>query len=85
MSLDGQITEIVYKGSHNHPKPQSTRRSSSSFSTFHSGGLDHHGSSDSFAIQQEDNATSGSLGDDELSVISREEEDYGSEPEAKRW
>nr|WPH57544.1 WRKY transcription factor [Taraxacum kok-saghyz] len=27
---DGQITEIVYKGSHNHPKPQSTRRSSAS-------------------------------------------------------
>ncbi|CAI0424042.1 unnamed protein product [Linum tenue] len=27
-SLDGQITEIVYKGSHNHPKPQSTRQSS---------------------------------------------------------
>ncbi|KAE8692792.1 putative WRKY transcription factor 26 [Hibiscus syriacus] len=26
-SLDGQITEIVYKGSHNHPKPQSTRGS----------------------------------------------------------
>ncbi|KAF2297471.1 hypothetical protein GH714_024068 [Hevea brasiliensis] len=32
-SLDGQITEIVYKGSHNHPKPQSTRRSSSSSSS----------------------------------------------------
>lgn len=31
-SLDGQITEIVYKGDHNHPKPQSTRRSSSSSS-----------------------------------------------------
>ncbi|XP_071737983.1 WRKY transcription factor WRKY24-like [Rutidosis leptorrhynchoides] len=29
-NLDGQITEIVYKGSHNHPKPQSTRRSSNS-------------------------------------------------------
>lgn len=29
-NLDGQITEIVYKGNHNHPKPQSTRRSSSS-------------------------------------------------------
>lgn len=27
-SLDGQITEIVYKGTHNHPKPQSTRRNS---------------------------------------------------------
>ncbi|PIN19542.1 hypothetical protein CDL12_07773 [Handroanthus impetiginosus] len=32
-SLDGQITEIVYKGTHNHPKPQSTRRSSSSLTT----------------------------------------------------
>ncbi|KAI3450269.1 hypothetical protein Pfo_006934 [Paulownia fortunei] len=31
-SLDGQITEIVYKGTHNHPKPQSTRRSTSSSS-----------------------------------------------------
>ncbi|CAN4097846.1 unnamed protein product [Withania somnifera] len=29
-SLDGQITEIVYKGNHDHPKPQATRRSSSS-------------------------------------------------------
>ncbi|XP_020585978.1 probable WRKY transcription factor 26 [Phalaenopsis equestris] len=31
-NLEGQITEIVYKGSHNHPKPQSTRRNSSSSS-----------------------------------------------------
>ncbi|KAJ4869075.1 putative WRKY transcription factor 33 [Raphanus sativus] len=100
-SLEGQITEIVYKGSHNHPKPQSTRRSSSSSSssTFHSAAfnasLDHHGSSnnsfnhsDSLAIQQDDNTTSGSVGDDEFeqgsSVVSREEE-CGSEPEAKRW
>ncbi|KAL2899342.1 WRKY transcription factor WRKY24 [Bienertia sinuspersici] len=29
-SVEGQITEIVYKGSHNHPKPVNTRRSSSS-------------------------------------------------------
>jgi len=29
-SPDGQVTEIVYKGKHNHPKPQSTRRNSSS-------------------------------------------------------
>ncbi|MQM01788.1 hypothetical protein Taro_034544 [Colocasia esculenta] len=27
-NLEGQITEIVYKGQHNHPKPQSTRRNS---------------------------------------------------------
>lgn len=27
--MNGQITEIVYKGSHNHPKPQSNKRSAS--------------------------------------------------------
>ncbi|KAF7816177.1 WRKY transcription factor WRKY24-like [Senna tora] len=32
-SLDGHITEIVYKGTHNHPKPQATRRKSSSISS----------------------------------------------------
>nr|AAP82932.1 WRKY transcription factor 33 [Capsella rubella]AAP82933.1 WRKY transcription factor 33 [Capsella rubella] len=107
-SLEGQITEIVYKGSHNHPKPQSTRRSSSSSSsTFHSAvynaSLDHHRQassdqpnsnnsfhhSDSFAMQQDDNTTSDSVGDDEFeqgsSIVSRDEEDCGSEPEAKRW
>lgn len=31
-SIEGQITEIVYKGSHTHPKPQSTRRSASALS-----------------------------------------------------
>ena len=29
-SLDGQATELIYKGNHNHPKPQFTRKSSSS-------------------------------------------------------
>ncbi|KAJ6675979.1 WRKY TRANSCRIPTION FACTOR WRKY24-LIKE [Salix viminalis] len=32
-SLDGQATELIYKGNHNHPKPQSTRKSSSSITT----------------------------------------------------
>ncbi|KAI8019761.1 Queuosine salvage protein [Camellia lanceoleosa] len=32
-SIDGQITEIVYKGNHDHLKPQNTRRSSSSASS----------------------------------------------------
>lgn len=31
-SIEGQVTEIVYKGTHNHPKPQCTRRNSSSSS-----------------------------------------------------
>ncbi|KAF1891262.1 hypothetical protein Lal_00001405 [Lupinus albus] len=29
-TLDGQITEIIYKGNHNHPKPLATRKNSSS-------------------------------------------------------
>ncbi|XP_020876111.1 probable WRKY transcription factor 26 isoform X3 [Arabidopsis lyrata subsp. lyrata] len=33
--VKGQITEIVYKGSHNHPKPQSTKRSSSTTAAAH--------------------------------------------------
>ncbi|XP_010529128.1 PREDICTED: probable WRKY transcription factor 33 [Tarenaya hassleriana] len=88
--LDGQITEIVYKGSHNHPKPQSTRRSfhSTKFdssdkpissSSFHQTG--------SYGIQQEDN-TSGSVGDEEFelgSPVFSQEEDCSIEPEAKRW
>jgi WRKY transcription factor 33 len=28
--MDGRVTEIVYKGEHNHPKPVSTRRNSGS-------------------------------------------------------
>ncbi|KAL8258809.1 hypothetical protein R6Q59_026762 [Mikania micrantha] len=32
-SSDGEITEIVYKGSHNHPKPQPAKRASSSSAT----------------------------------------------------
>lgn len=31
-SHDGQIIEIIYKGTHNHPKPQPSRKSTSSFS-----------------------------------------------------
>ncbi|WOK95849.1 WRKY transcription factor WRKY24 [Canna indica] len=34
-SLDGQITEIVYRGTHNHPKPQPTRRNSASSQAIH--------------------------------------------------
>lgn len=29
-SLEGHVTKIVYKGSHNHPKPQCTKRKTSS-------------------------------------------------------
>lgn len=32
-SLEGEITEIVYKGTHNHPMPQTTRRSTATASS----------------------------------------------------
>lgn len=50
-SVDGQITEIVYKGNHNHAKPQSTRRSSSS------------SSASSVVIQAYNNSQTNEIGD----------------------
>ncbi|PKA51353.1 putative WRKY transcription factor 2 [Apostasia shenzhenica] len=45
-SIEGNITEIIYKGSHNHPKPPPSRRSalpcSQPFSDTPSDGSDHH-------------------------------------------
>ncbi|XP_019454457.1 PREDICTED: probable WRKY transcription factor 26 isoform X2 [Lupinus angustifolius] len=86
-SLDGQITEIVYKGSHNHPKPQNTRRNSSSSSSVsiipsnptsleikdHSYATHGSGQMDSIATLEN---SSLSIGDDEY------DED---EPDSKRW
>ncbi|KAI5584605.1 hypothetical protein BDE02_06G093200 [Populus trichocarpa] len=90
-SLDGQITEIVYKGSHNHSKPQSTRRSSSQ-SVYPSGGANSEISYQSGApmesgMMQEDSSIS--LGEDDIdhsSPISNSGgEDNENEPDAKRW
>ncbi|GAB4860226.1 WRKY transcription factor [Ancistrocladus abbreviatus] len=96
-SLDGQITEIVYKGSHNHPKPQNTRRSSASSQSIQAS-VPHPMNDDqdhSYVGQMESVATpensSISLVDDELdrgsdqksrSMADEFDED---EPEAKRW
>ncbi|KAJ4837402.1 hypothetical protein Tsubulata_036916 [Turnera subulata] len=59
-SLDGQITEIVYKGTHNHPKPQSTRRSSSSGASSASNHVVMQGNSASNEIQEQSYVTNGS-------------------------
>lgn len=77
-SLDGQITEIVYKGSHNHAKPQPTRRSGNS-------AIYDPSSADS-ALLQEDSSVS--VGDEEFepnSPFSNSVDDNENEPEAKRW
>ncbi|KAH7542783.1 hypothetical protein FEM48_Zijuj02G0111500 [Ziziphus jujuba var. spinosa] len=100
-SLDGQITEIVYKGSHNHPKPQSTRRSSSSSchaiqaSNPTNSEIPHHsyitqsnGQTDSAATPEN---SSISMGDDDFEQSSQKSKSGGGddfdedEPDAKRW
>lgn len=83
-SSDGQITEIIYKGTHNHPKPQSTKRNS--------GGISQHFVQAQAQAQQE--ASEGSFGatpdnssvsfDDEADAGSHRDEFDEDEPEAKR-
>ncbi|WCJ44095.1 WRKY DNA-binding protein 33 [Euphorbia peplus] len=93
-SLDGQITEIVYKGSHNHPKPQSTRRSSSSSSSALSSYNNNNDVQEqSIVTHSMDSAgtpenSSISVGDDDFDSHrskSRSDEYDEDEPETKRW
>ncbi|KAL1352820.1 hypothetical protein HN51_016799 [Arachis hypogaea] len=100
-SLEGQITEIVYKGTHNHPKPQSTRRSSSSQQIIHqqpSSSCTNSGISDQSVVtlgnpqldrvsMQED--SSASMGEEEFEQTSPTSYSGGDAdelgPDAKRW
>ncbi|KAG8374463.1 hypothetical protein BUALT_Bualt11G0134800 [Buddleja alternifolia] len=95
-NLDGHITEIVYKGSHNHPKPQSTRRSSSNSiqnPTYNNYGMPNQSNSLLENAQMEPVTTpensSASFGEDDFEQgstmsNSRDNEDE-NEPEKKRW
>ena len=90
-SPEGHVTEIVYKGSHNHPKPQPGRRPSVQNNTFDVS----EGSNASGAHAQTEYSTftletsSVSLDDDDevdhTSAISRSGKDDDNEREAKRW
>ncbi|TVU36664.1 EcWRKY-3, partial [Eragrostis curvula] len=86
-SQDGQITEIVYKGTHNHAKPPNTRRNSSGAAAqllLQSGGGD--ASEHSFGgtpVGTPENS-SASFGDDEAGNAGGEEFD-DDEPDSKRW
>ncbi|KAG4955030.1 hypothetical protein AAZX31_14G185300 [Glycine max] len=100
-SLDGQITEIVYKGTHNHPKPQNTRRNSSNSSSLaipHSNSIRTEIPDQSYATHgsgQMDSAatpenSSISIGDDDFEQSSQKCKSGGDEydedePDAKRW
>ncbi|KAK4359248.1 hypothetical protein RND71_021477 [Anisodus tanguticus] len=94
-NLDGHITEIVYKGSHNHPKPQSTRRSSSqSIQNLAYSNLDvtnqpnaflGNAQRDSLAVADNSSASFGDEDVDQGSPISKSGENDENEPDAKRW
>ncbi|KAL2330640.1 hypothetical protein Fmac_018221 [Flemingia macrophylla] len=95
-SLDGQITEIVYKGHHNHPKPQSRRTNSQSIhqpssSCTNSGISDQsvvtlgNPQIDHFSMQDDSSA---SVGEGEFEQTSQTSNSGGDEdslgPDAKR-
>ncbi|GLT89359.1 hypothetical protein SLE2022_073440 [Rubroshorea leprosula] len=89
-SLDGHITEIVYKGSHNHPKPLSRRRSSShsavttSEMSEQSVGTLGNDPTDSFVMQEDTSASKGDDAFEQGSPISNQEDENENEPDAKR-
>ena len=99
-SLDGQITEIVYKGTHNHPKPQATRRNSSSASSLaiqpsnfvtaeiQDRSYANHGSGQMDSVATPENSSI-SMGEDDFEQSSQKtksgDEFDEEEPDAKRW
>lgn len=72
-NLEGYITEIVYKGSHSHAKPTSTRRGS--------------GSSSSSIVEDNSSASFGDDDVEQASCMSNSRDDYDNENDrdAKRW
>jgi WRKY transcription factor 33 len=82
---DGRVTQIVYKGAHNHPKPPSTRRNSCS-SAGGGAGEDHH-------HQQQQAGVNGNSTLSENSSVTFGDDDaengggprLSDEPDAKRW
>lgn len=83
INLDGHVTEIVYKGSHNHAKPQLTKRSSSS--SVHN--ATYYNQTTSSFIENAEHS-SASFGDDAVehaSSRSYSRDDDENEPDVKRW
>ncbi|CAO1944582.1 unnamed protein product [Urochloa humidicola] len=96
-SLDGQITEIVYKGTHNHAKPQNTRRNSSAAAAqllLHGGGEASEHSFGGTPVATPENS-SASFGDEEAGAVGGSpragnaggggDEFDEDEPDSKRW
>ncbi|KAG8085218.1 hypothetical protein GUJ93_ZPchr0010g10413 [Zizania palustris] len=86
---DGRITQIVYKGAHNHPKPLSTRRNASSGCAGAAAAEDPSvilsatgAGQDQYSAATPENS-SVTFGDDDADNTSHRSD--GDEPEAKRW
>jgi WRKY transcription factor 33 len=85
---DGRITQIVYKGAHNHPKPLSTRRYSSGSAAVAEDQQAASGLSQAttgcgskhFGVMPENSSVT--FGDDEAENASQRSD--GDEPDAKR-
>uniref|UniRef100_A0A803MW70 WRKY domain-containing protein n=1 Tax=Chenopodium quinoa TaxID=63459 RepID=A0A803MW70_CHEQI len=82
--IDGQITEIVYKGTHNHPKPVNTRRNSASAvsAAFQQGSVpqssnDYH--DHSLGPQKSSSGQMDSVATPENSSISMADDEVGSQ------
>ena len=75
---DGRITQIVYKGAHNHPKPLSTRRNSSGGAA---AAEDQQAASGLSGATPENSSVT--FGDDEAENGSQRSD--GDKPDAKRW
>lgn len=69
-SLDGQVTEIIYKGQHNHPPPQSNKRAKDAGSL--NGNLNNQGSSELAPQLKEGAGYSMSKKDQESSQVTPE-------------
>ncbi|KAE9598657.1 putative transcription factor WRKY family [Lupinus albus] len=86
--LDGQITEIVYKGNHNHPKPQAIKSNSSSLAIPPSNHVSYatYGSGQMDLVATPENS-SVSMGDDDYENCSQKSKQGADEdePDAKRW
>ncbi|CAL4960689.1 unnamed protein product [Urochloa decumbens] len=86
-SLDGQITEIVYKGTHNHAKPQNTRRNSGAAAAqllLQGGGEASEHSFGGTPVATPENS-SASFGDDEAGNAGGGDELDEDEPDSKKW
>lgn len=85
-SLDGQITEIVYKGNHNHPKPQANKRNNNSTSLANPSSNHFSSEIQIDLVATPDNSSISMGGDDDFEQSSHVSVgDHEDEPDAKRW